>query len=199
MPSTPAVRSSKATMPSLANNPLCDASLLDLQDSKEVQPLISLSCITNVSRRRGLHLVQACPSLIMLDVVQACPSLIMSDNLTVEEHMMVDHLCHGHCLRTTRMRILKRHGSEGLPRGFVTLLNKFSCKVCQLALCSRQYRKSQCMKQQCAAKQASNQNQRQLRLTWQMQMLTKIWSQNQYCHKILSKSQIWDRMEITIS
>eukprot|EP00961_Rhodomonas_salina_P051983 697724-Rhodomonas_salina.1 len=58
----------------------------------------------------------------------------MPDNLTVEERMMVDHSRHGHCGRTTRMRILKRHGSEGLPRGFVTLLNKFSCKFCQLTL-----------------------------------------------------------------
>ena len=51
MPSTPAVCSSKATMPSLANNPY--ASLLDLQDSEEVQPLISLSSSTTGSRRRG--------------------------------------------------------------------------------------------------------------------------------------------------
>eukprot|EP00961_Rhodomonas_salina_P250536 3386852-Rhodomonas_salina.1 len=53
------------------------------------------------------------------------------------------------------MCILKRHGLEGLPHGFVTLLNKFSCKFCQLTLGARQYLKSQCMKQQRATKQAS--------------------------------------------
>eukprot|EP00961_Rhodomonas_salina_P007495 101421-Rhodomonas_salina.1 len=79
----------------------------------------------------------------------------MPDNLPVEERMMVDHARHGHCWRTTRMRILKRHGSEGLPHGFVMLLNKFSCKFCLLTLGARQYHKSQRMKQQRAAKQAS--------------------------------------------
>eukprot|EP00961_Rhodomonas_salina_P271193 3664465-Rhodomonas_salina.1 len=76
----------------------------------------------------------------------------MPDNLTVEQCMMVDHSRHGHCGRTTRMRILKRHGSEGLPRGFVTLLNKFSCRFCQLTLGARQYWKSQRMKQKRDAK-----------------------------------------------
>eukprot|EP00961_Rhodomonas_salina_P065616 881926-Rhodomonas_salina.1 len=76
----------------------------------------------------------------------------MPDNLTVEQCMMVDHSRHAHCRRTTRMHILKRHGLEGLPRSFVTLLNKFSCRFCQLTLGARQYWKSQRMKQKRNAK-----------------------------------------------
>eukprot|EP00961_Rhodomonas_salina_P252140 3408651-Rhodomonas_salina.1 len=83
-------------MPSLANNPY--TSLLDLQDSEEVQSLIPLSSSTTGSRRRGRDFRKvtfqnygktAAEARAMAairhdasEAVQACPSLIMPDNLT---------------------------------------------------------------------------------------------------------------------
>eukprot|EP00961_Rhodomonas_salina_P225668 3051157-Rhodomonas_salina.2 len=155
-----------ASIPSLANNPY--ASLLDLEDKEQCQHSMSTRLAMEKSRQKGSDFRKVtfqryggsmaetrAMAAVQHDTtswVQACPSLIMPDNLTVEEQMTVDHARHGHCGRTTLMCILKKHCSDCLPCSFVTLLNKFSCRFCQLALGARQYRKLQQMKQQSTAK-----------------------------------------------